>query len=88
MIVTAEPVTSIDVTANDALVELKHALTAQGIELCFAELKDRVKDKLARFGSLPEMGEENFFETVGVAVDAYLEAHDVAWIKDPPPAAG
>jgi high affinity sulfate transporter 1 len=88
VIVTAEPVTSVDVTANDALVELKHALTAQGIELCFAELKDRVKDKLARFGSLGELGEANFFETVGSAVDAYLEAHDVAWIKDPPPAAG
>ena len=81
---TAEPVTSIDVTANDALVELHRTLAAQGIELCFAELKDRVKDKLARFGSLPELGEENFFETVGVAVDAYLEAYDVDWDKDLP----
>ena len=84
MIVTAEPVTSIDVTANDSLIELVRSLRAQGIELCFAELKDRVKDKLARFGSLPEIGEENFFETVGAAVDAYLEAHGVAWEKDPP----
>jgi high affinity sulfate transporter 1 len=86
VIVTAEPVTSIDVTANDALVELKQSLTAQGIELCFAELKDRVKDKLARFGSLAELGEENFFDAVGEAVDAYLEAHGVDWVKDPPPA--
>ena len=84
LIVTAEPVTSVDVTANDALVELKHTLTAQGIELCFAELKDRVKDKLARFGSLPELGEENFFETVGSAVDAYIETHQIEWVKDPP----
>ena len=84
VIVTAEPVTSIDVTANDALVELHRALVAQGIELCFAELKDRVKDKLARFGSLPEFGEASFFETIGQAVDAYLEAHGVEWVKDPP----
>jgi high affinity sulfate transporter 1 len=84
VIVTAEPVTSIDVTANDSLCELWGSLQAQGIELCFAELKDRVKDKLARFGSLPELGEENFFETVGAAVDAYVEAHDVAWVKDLP----
>jgi MFS superfamily sulfate permease-like transporter len=84
VIVTAEPVTSVDVTANDALLELARALRARGIELCFAELKDRVKDKLARFGSLPELGEENFFETVGMAVDAYLEAHDVEWEKNPP----
>jgi high affinity sulfate transporter 1 len=88
MIVTAEPVTSIDVTANDSLLELVRTLRAQGIELCFAELKDRVKDKLARFGSLPEIGEENFFETVGSAVDAYLEAHGVAWVKDPRPGGG
>jgi high affinity sulfate transporter 1 len=84
VIVTAEPVTSIDVTANDALVELRRALEAQGIELCFAELKDRVKDKLARFGSLPEFGEASFFETIGQAVDAYLDAHDIEWVKDPP----
>jgi MFS superfamily sulfate permease-like transporter len=84
VIVTAEPVTSVDVTANDALVELKAALDARGIELCFAELKDRVKDKLARFGSLPVLGEDAFFETVGSAVDAYLEAYDVEWVKDLP----
>jgi high affinity sulfate transporter 1 len=86
VIITAEPVTSIDVTANDALLELRRALDAQGIELTFAELKDRVKDKLARFGSLPALGEENFFETVGSAVDAYLERYDVEWVKDPPEA--
>ncbi|HEY6815236.1 MAG TPA: sulfate permease [Croceibacterium sp.] len=86
VIVTAEPMTSIDVTANDALVELREALAARGIELCFAELKDRVKDKLARFGSLPGFGEDSFFETIGQAVDAYLEAHDVEWEKDLPEA--
>jgi high affinity sulfate transporter 1 len=84
VIVTAEPVTSIDVTANDALVELRAQLEAKGIELCFAELKDRVKDKLARFGSLAAFGPDAFFETIGQAVDAYLAAHDVAWAKDPP----
>jgi high affinity sulfate transporter 1 len=86
VIVTAEPVTSVDVTANDALVELKQTLDARGIELTFAELKDRVKDKLERFGSLPALGDANFFETVGTAVDAYLDAHRVDWVKDPPPA--
>ncbi len=84
VIVTAEPVTSVDVTASDALVELVEALRARGIELCFAELKDRVKDKLARFGSLAVLGEENFFETINSAVDAYLAAHGVAWAKDRP----
>ena len=49
IIVTAEPVTSIDVTSADMLAELEHTLTESGIELRFAEMKDPVKDKLKRF---------------------------------------
>ena len=40
LVVAAEPVTSVDVTAADTLAELDEALQAAGIELCFAELKD------------------------------------------------
>jgi len=87
IIVTAEPMTSIDVTSNDVLLELVRELRGQGIEMVFAELKDRVKDKLARFGSLEEIGEQNFHETIGVAVDDYLADHDVDWVKDPLPPA-
>ena len=50
LVVAAEPVTSVDVTAADTLAELDEALHGAGIELCFAELKDPVKDKLKRFG--------------------------------------
>ena len=80
VIVTAEPVTSIDVTANDALVELEQALTAPGIELCFAELKDRVKDKLARFGSLAELGEENILRDRRRGGRALHRGEWVQWI--------
>ena len=52
IVVAAEPVTSVDVTAADVLVELDEALRAKGVELLFAELKDPVKDKLRRFGLL------------------------------------
>jgi MFS superfamily sulfate permease-like transporter len=52
LVVAAEPVTSVDVTAVDALAELDKTLHENGIELCFAELKDPVKDKLKRFGLL------------------------------------
>ena len=37
LVVAAEPVTSVDVTAADTLAELDEALHAAGIELCFAE---------------------------------------------------
>ena len=80
LVVAAEPVTSVDVTAADALAELDKTLHGMGIEFCFAELKDPVKDKLKRFGLFPQIGEPFFFPTIGVAVSTYLESHKVDWV--------
>ena len=80
VVVAAEPVTSVDVTAADVICELDDTLRAAGIELCFAEMKDPVKDKLRRFEIFSRFGEKSFFATVGEAVNAYLEAHDVEWV--------
>jgi high affinity sulfate transporter 1 len=79
LVVAAEPVTSVDITACDMVAELDKALHAQGIELCFAELKDPVKDKLKRFGLFAQVGESYFFPTIGVAVSRYLETSGVRW---------
>ncbi|VIO74329.1 SulP family inorganic anion transporter [Bradyrhizobium ivorense] len=79
LVVAAEPVTSVDVTACDVVAELDQALHAQGIEFCFAELKDPVKDKLKRFGLFAQLGEHYFFPTIGVAVARYLETNNVEW---------
>ncbi len=79
LVVAAEPVTSVDVTAADVVAELDEELHDQGIELCVAEMKDPVKDKLKRFGVFARLGEEMFFPTVGQAVAAYLERHHVEW---------
>ena len=80
LVVAAEPVTSVDITAADILAELDEALRESGIELCFAELKDPVKDKLKRFGLFTQLGERVFFPTLGAAVSAYLEVHPVDWV--------
>jgi high affinity sulfate transporter 1 len=80
LVVAAEPVTSVDVTAADVVCELDTALHEAGIELCFAEMKDPVKDKLKRFGIFTRLGEQTFFATVGEAVGAYLEQHPVDWV--------
>jgi high affinity sulfate transporter 1 len=80
LVVAAEPVTSVDVTAADMLLELDEALHAADIELCFAEMKDPVKDKLKRFGLFARFGEEKFFATLGEAVNAYLEVFPVDWV--------
>jgi high affinity sulfate transporter 1 len=79
LVVAAEPVTSVDVTACDTIAELDEALRPRGIELCFAELKDPVKDKLKRFGLYAQLGEAHFFPTLGSAVSSYLKIHNVGW---------
>jgi MFS superfamily sulfate permease-like transporter len=80
LVVAAEPVTSVDVTAGDTIAELDKMLHEMGIEFCFAELKDPVKDKLKRFGLFAQLGENYFFPTVGAAVSRYLEINsDVHW---------
>ncbi len=81
IVVAAEPVTSVDVTAADALAELDDKLAKAGIDLCFAELKDPVKDKLRRFGLYERFGDDGFFPTIGSAVDAYCADHGL----EPPP---
>ena len=79
LVVAAEPVTSVDITAADMLTELVDALRAADIELAFAEMKDPVKDKLRRFGLFARLGEHAFFATVGEAVKAYVEAYRIEW---------
>jgi high affinity sulfate transporter 1 len=79
VVVTAEPVTSVDVTSADMLAELEQTLRASRIELQFAEVKDPVKDKLRRFGLLDQIGTDAFHPTIGAAVDAYLAEHAVDW---------
>lgn len=80
LVVAAEPVTSVDVTAADVVCELDDTLHDAGIELCFAEMKDPVKDKLKRFGVFKRFGEQTFFATLGEAVSAYRATHPVEWI--------
>jgi MFS superfamily sulfate permease-like transporter len=79
IIVAAEPVTSIDVTSADALADLQRTLREAQVELHFAEMKDPVKDKLKRFEMLECFDSRAFHPTVGAAVDAYLEDHQVDW---------
>jgi MFS superfamily sulfate permease-like transporter len=79
VVVTAEPVTSIDVSSADVLAELERKLREAQIELHFAEMKDPVKDKLKRFELLEHFGPEVFHPTVGSAVDDYLADHAVDW---------
>jgi len=79
IIVSAEPVTSVDVTSADVLAEMEQTLRESGIELHFAEMKDPVKDKLRRFELMEHFGPDVFHPTLGAAVDDYLADHAVDW---------
>jgi MFS superfamily sulfate permease-like transporter len=79
-VVAAEPVTSVDITSADVLAELDERMIAADIELCFAEMKDPVKDKLKRFGLFTRLGEEAFFPTLGTAVKGYVDTYKVDWV--------
>ncbi|WP_297081450.1 SulP family inorganic anion transporter [uncultured Demequina sp.] len=70
LIVAAEPITDVDVTAADALVDLDDYLAAHDISLVLAEMKDPVVERLRRYGLGTRFGPERFAPTVGAAVDA------------------
>jgi len=79
LVISAEPVTSVDVTAADVIGELAETLREAHIELTFAEVKDPVKDELKRFGLFEQIGAQHFFSTVGESVKAYVAAFRVEW---------
>jgi len=79
VVITAEPVTDVDLTASDMLIELDQALHQEGMELCFAEMKGPVKDSLKKYGLFTRLGTENFYPTIEQAVAQYLKAHAVEW---------
>jgi len=79
LVVVAEAITDVDVTATEALVSLYHELQQQGIELCFAALKGVVRDRLNAYGTLDIIGHDIFSPTVGSAVNLYRATHAVDW---------
>ncbi|WP_109530262.1 MULTISPECIES: SulP family inorganic anion transporter [Nocardia] len=78
VIVAAEPITGLDTTAVDELVDLDNYLEGKGIRLAFAEMKGPIKDKLIRFGVGDRFDGTHFFPTVEAAVDAFHHRTDRA----------
>jgi len=71
VVITAEPITDVDTTAGDMLVDLDLELNAAGIHLVFAELKDSVREKIERYGLLETIDRRHFFPTIEVAVEEF-----------------
>ena len=92
VLIAAEPMTDIDVTAADMLIDLDLELNEDGIHLVFAEVKDPVKDKIVAYGLLDTIDSRHFYPTIKRAVKEFKKrTEDVDLdderdpIEDPPP---
>ncbi|AZQ55664.1 SulP family inorganic anion transporter [Burkholderia cenocepacia] len=79
IVIAAEPVTDIDLTAADVLERLHRELAARQVKLVFAELKGPVKDSLKHYGMYSMFGDSYLFPTIGEAVSRYVETHQIKW---------
>jgi len=79
VVVAADAITDVDVTAADALTTLHGELHQLGIELWFAGMKGPVKDRLRHYGTLDTLGSDVFAPTVGRAVNLYRATYPVEW---------
>jgi high affinity sulfate transporter 1 len=79
VVVAADAITDVDVTAADTLVALYRELDQHGITLWFAGLKGPAKDRLRHYGTLAILGDDIFSPTVGRAVNLYREQYQVDW---------
>ena len=64
IVIAAEPITDVDTTAADMLVDLDEELNAAGTSLVFAELKDPVRAKLERYELIGPLDPDHFFPTL------------------------
>lgn len=79
VVVAADAITDVDITAADVLLMLHGELDEQGVTLMFAGMKGPVKDRLRHYGTLETLGSDIFEPTVGSAVNRYRAIHPVDW---------
>ncbi len=73
IVIAAEPITDIDTTAADMLSTLDGELESLGVRLCFAELKDAVRQKTRSYGTPLLTDDSRFYPTVTAAAKAYRD---------------
>ncbi|MER5946480.1 sulfate permease [Streptomyces sp. NPDC001904] len=79
VLLATEPVTDVDTTAADVLLELDAALQEKGVRLVFAEMKDPVRRKIEQYGLARTFAPERFFPTLEEAVVAFRAQSGARW---------
>jgi high affinity sulfate transporter 1 len=84
ILIAAEPLTDVDTTAADMLVDLDEELNAAGTSLVFAELKDPVREKLERYELIGPLNPDHFFPTLDAALDRFHQETGAHWVRHEP----
>lgn len=71
-LLNAEANVQVDITAIDALEELRKELTRRGIIFAMARVKQDLRDDLQASGFVERVGEERIYMTLPTAVQAYV----------------
>jgi high affinity sulfate transporter 1 len=87
LVVAGEPITDVDSTSADMLVELHADLAAMGVTLGMAEVKGPVMDRFRALGLLEVIDPDELHPTIGAAVHAHVERTGADWVdwEDEPP---
>jgi SulP family sulfate permease len=70
-LLNAEANVEVDLTALDALDQLRTELERRGIKFAMARVKQDLRDDLKAAGLLDKIGKDNIFPTLPTAVEAY-----------------
>jgi high affinity sulfate transporter 1 len=86
ILVAAESITDVDVTAADMLEDLDKELASRGIRLVWAELQEAVREKIERYELPLALGPDRRYPSINSAVEAYRAQTGADWCAAPAPA--
>jgi sulfate permease, SulP family len=85
-LLNTEANTEVDLTAVDALEEVRKTLAERGIVFALARVKTDLREDLAPTGLIDRIGEDRLFPTLPTAVSAYEEWYAARHGSEPPTA--
>jgi high affinity sulfate transporter 1 len=77
-VINAEANVEIDITAADALEQLRTDLHDRGLTFAMARVKQELRNDLTKAGLVDKIGADLIFPTLPTAVAAYLAAYEMA----------
>jgi SulP family sulfate permease len=83
-LLNAEANTEVDLTAVDALEEVRKTLAERGVVFALARVKTDLREDLAPTGLIDRIGEDRVFPTLPTAVSAYQEWYTARHGGNPP----